>query len=107
MSVKRVLSLESDLDRTDKLPILELARFDADIDEDAAHLDRSSVDLPAIAESMRSVEVRIERQNAEYEALTRSYEQAREAETAATARANVLEADLAAVRTALESERNR
>ena len=34
------------------------------------------VDLPSLAESVRSVEERIARQNAEYEALTRSYERA-------------------------------
>ncbi len=51
--------------------------------------------------------MRIERQNAEYEALSRSYERAREAESAAVARAAVLEKDLAAARSTLESEQTR
>ena len=64
----------------------------------------SAVDLPSLAESVRSVEERIARQNAEYEALSRAYERAREAEAAAVARANALAADLAAARAALEAE---
>ncbi len=69
--------------------------------------DRPPVDLPLLAESVRSIELRIERQNAEYEALSRSYERAREAESAANARASALEKDLAAARSALESEQAR
>ena len=41
------------------------------------------VDLPSLAESVRSVEERIARQNADYEALNRSYEKARDAQLAA------------------------
>jgi chromosome segregation ATPase len=53
------------------------------------------------------VEERIARQNAEYEALTRAHERAREAETTAVARAHALAVDLASVRSALESEQTR
>ena len=67
----------------------------------------SGVDLPSLAESVRSVEERIARQNAEYEALTRAYERLRDTEAAATARADALAADLASARTALESEHGR
>ena len=67
----------------------------------------SSVDLPSLAESVRSVEERIARQNAEYEALTRAHERTREAETTAVARAHALAVDLASVRSALESEQTR
>jgi len=67
----------------------------------------SSVDLPSLAESVHSVEERIARQNAEYEALTRAHERAREAETTAVARAHALAVDLASVRSALESEQMR
>jgi len=56
---------------------------------------------------VRSVEERIARQTAEYDALTRSYERTRDAEAAASARANAAERDLAAVRTTLESEQIR
>ncbi len=126
MAVKRSQPQEVDLDRTDRLPILEGVQFDTDFEDDSVRLDRSAtlpgilpavslettgefvrpspVDLPSLAESVRSVEVRIERQNSEYEALKRSYERVRETEAAATARAAALEKDLAAARGALESE---
>src|SRR5450631_2390742 len=72
-------SQDVDLDRTDRLPILEGARFDDDVADDAVHLDYSPVaksvksefrrpspvDLPTLAESVRSVEERIARRNAE------------------------------------------
>ncbi|HME38442.1 MAG TPA: FHA domain-containing protein [Steroidobacteraceae bacterium] len=128
---------DSDLDRTDQLPILAGVTFDQDVEDDAVRMDFSTrldntarmeragspgpvssaagagmaadfvrpspVDLPSLAESVRSVEERIARQHAEYEALTRAYERARDAESAAVARANALAADLAAARTALEA----
>jgi chromosome segregation ATPase len=118
---------ETDLDKTDQLPILKDVVFDFDVADDAAPLDRTAVlpaqpslaagtpdfaraagvDLPSLAESVRSVEERISRQHAEFEALTRAYERARDAESAAVARANALAEDLAAARTALESEQSR
>ena len=125
MAAKKIQTPEVDLDRTDQLPILEGVRFDPDVEDDAVRMEHaaaeelpssattgefirpSSVDLPSLAESVRSIELRIERQNAEYEALSRSYERAREAEAAATARASALEKDLAAARGALESEQAR
>ena len=60
----------------------------------------AGVDLPSLAESVRSVEERISRQHAEYEALTRAYERARDAESDAAARASALAVDLAASRAA-------
>ena len=124
MAAKKIQTPEVDLDRTDQLPILEGVRFDPDVEDDAVRMEHaaeelpssattgefirpSSVDLPSLAESVRSIELRIERQNAEYEALSRSYERAREAEAAATTRASALEKDLAAARGALESEQAR
>ena len=119
---------ESDLDKTDELPILKDIVFDLDVEDDAVPLDRtamlqgpplhaaagrpdfvrpSGADLPSLAESVRSVEERISRQHAEYEALTHAYERAREAESAAGQRANALAVDLAAARAALESEQSR
>ncbi len=113
MAVENGQSQELDLDKTDRLPILEGVLFDEDVADDAVRLDRlptasllasnpqndfvrpSSIDLPSLAESVRTVEERIARQNAEYEALTRSYERARDAETAAVARAGAVERDLA------------
>jgi chromosome segregation ATPase len=119
---------EMDLEKTDRLPILEGVVFDDDVEDDAVSMDRtgvlpapsvrpaagipgfgrpSGVDLPSLAESVRSVEERISRQHAEFEALTRAYERARDAEAAANQRANALAVDLAAARAALESEQGR
>jgi chromosome segregation ATPase len=126
MAVENGQSQEMDLDKTDRLPILEGVLFDEDVADDAVRMERtvptasllssnpqsdfvrpSSIDLPSLAESVRSVEERIARQNAEYEALTRSYERAHDAETSALARAGMLERDLAAARAALEAEQLR
>ena len=126
MAVEKGQSQEIDLDKTDRLPILEGVLFDEDVADDAVRMDRaapaapllasapqsdfvrpSPIDLPSLAESVRTVEERIARQNAEYEALTRSHERARDAETAAVARAGTLERDLAATRAALEAEQIR
>jgi chromosome segregation ATPase len=128
MAREQIFSTEADLERTDRLPMVEGTVVDHDVADDAVRLDyvadvlavpslatnsppeflRSpAVDLPSLAESVRSVEERIARQNAEYEALTRSYERARDAESATVARANALAADLAAARAALEAEQAR
>jgi chromosome segregation ATPase len=75
---------------------------------DTPDLVRSSgVDLPSLAESVRSVEERISRQHADFEALTRAYERARDTESTSGQRAHTLAMELAAVRTALESEQSR
>src|SRR5882757_3668991 len=118
-------SADIDLDKTDRLPILEGVEFADDVGDDAVPMDRTAVlqgplaagmkdfvrpagvDLPSLAESVRSVEQRISRQHAEYEALTRAYERARDAESDAAARAAALALDLAAARAALESEQSR
>jgi chromosome segregation ATPase len=122
MAVENNQPQEMDLDRTDKLPILEGVIFDDDVADDAVRMERtlpgapmmstdfvrpSPIDLPSLAESLRSVEDRIARQNAEFEALTRTLERARDAESAALARAGTMERDLAAARTALEAEQVR
>jgi chromosome segregation ATPase len=117
---------EEDLDKTDQLPILEGMLGDEDVEDDAVRMDhtavlpgpapfaagatdfvRPSVDLPSLAESVRTVEERIARQNAEFDALTRAHERAQEAETVAVARAHVLAIDLAAARAQLDSEQTR
>jgi chromosome segregation ATPase len=129
MAVENGQSQEMDLDKTDRLPILQGVFLDEDAaDDDAVRMDRagavpgaslvpnsaqtefvrpSAIDLPSLAESLRSVEERIARQSAEYDALTRSYERTRDAEAAASARANAAERDLAAMRSTLESEQHR
>lgn len=119
MAVENNQPQEMDLDKTDKLPILEGVIFDEDVADDAVRMDRapapsgnefvrpSAIDLPSLAESVRSVEERIARQNAEFEALTRAYERARDGESAALARAGTVERDLASTRAALEAEQVR
>jgi len=68
----------------------------------------SSVQLETLfAERLRTLEERITRKNTEFEALTRSYERKLDSERAAVARGAALAAELAAARTALESEQNR
>jgi chromosome segregation ATPase len=118
---------DEDLDKTDELPILDenaLADYEAEdgavrmdhtavlpgasFDDDATDFVRpTSVDLPSLAESVRSVEERIARQNAEHQALSRAHERLRESESAAVAHAHTLALDIAAARTALESEQSR
>ncbi len=120
---------ETDLEKTDVLPVLPGTLVDGDVADDAVPLDHTAVlpgtafaspqivqpdfvrtagvDLPSLAESVRSVEERIARQNAEFEALSRAHERTRDAEAAAAARAKALAADLAASRTALEAEQSR
>ena len=120
MPVDNSQSQEVDLDRTDRLPVLEGAVFDDDVEDDAVRMEYtaslpsiksefsrpSGVDLPSLAESVRSVEERIARQSAEYEALSRSYEKTREGEAAAAARAQALATDLAALRATLDAEQS-
>src|SRR3984957_4982111 len=117
-----------DLDKTDRLPILEDTQVDPDVADDAVPMDQtavlptgaftgggahadfprpSGVDLPSLAQSVRSVEERIARQNSEYEALRRAFDRAQEAEAALGQRAHALSVELAAARTALEAERGR
>jgi chromosome segregation ATPase len=127
MPVEKNQPQEMDLDRTDKLPILSGELFAPEPEHAADDTARvavagaslvasntqadfvrpSAIDLPSLAESVRSVEERIARQSAEYEALTRTYERTREAEAAATARANGLDREITALRTAFESEQIR
>ena len=127
MSFDKIQSTESELDRTDKLPILVGVSIDEDVEDDSVRLDYSAtmpgtsivtsapsadyrssgLDLPSLAESVRSVEERIARQNAEYEALSRLYEKSRDSELAAMARTNALTSELAAVQTTLAVEQHR
>ena len=115
---------EIDLDKTDRLPILEGSFIDDDVADDAVPLDNSmtlpsgtvsgraagdfhrpqSMDLPSLAESLRSVEERIARQHTEYETLKRSFDLAREAAQASEARVAALNADLATARSAQAAE---
>src|SRR5579863_10091323 len=127
MAKKQSQIPDPDLDKTDQLPILTGTFSDHDVEDDAVRMDHtavlptpptlaagatefvrpSTVDLPSLAESVRSVEERIARQNAEFEALTRAHERSRDSEAAAVARANALAVDLGSARAALELEQRR
>jgi chromosome segregation ATPase len=115
-----------DLDSTDRLPILEGVSIDEDVEDDSVRLEFSAtmpgtsivttappdyrpngLDLPSLAESVRSVEERIARQNADYEALNRLYEKARDAQLAAGTRADILAAELGTAHSALAVEQHR
>src|ERR1700722_2830353 len=119
-------SQERELDRTDKLPILEGISIDEDVEDDSVRLEytaampgtsvvtapppdyrSSALDLPSLAESVRSVEERIARQNADYEALNRLFEKARDAQLAAGTRADTLASELAAAQATLAVEQHR
>ena len=131
MAIDNSQSHGIDLDRTDRLPILEGMEIAEDVADDSVRLDypafgshsgtaspapaashppdfaRPGVDLPSLAESVRSVEERIARQNADYEALNRLYEKARDAQLAAGTRADALASELAAVQSTLAVEQHR
>ena len=117
---------EIDLDSTDRLPILEGISIDDDVEDDSVRLEFSAtmpgtsivatpppeyrpsgLDLPSLAESVRSVEERIARQNADYEALNRLYEKARDAQLAAGTRADILASELGTAHSALAVEQHR
>src|ERR1700722_239164 len=119
-------SQERELDRTDKLPILEGISIDEDVEDDSVRLEytaampgtsvvtapppdyrSSALDLPSLAESVRSVEERIARQNADYEALNRLYEKARDAQLAAGTRADAMASELGTAHSALAVEQHR
>jgi chromosome segregation ATPase len=120
-------SPEPDLDKTDRLPILEGMTLDPEVADDAVPMDQTAVlpagsfsagahadfaratgvDLPSLAQSVRSVEERIARQNTEYEALTRALERTRDAEAALGQRTQALTGELATARTALDAEQSR
>ena len=131
MTVDNSQSQESDLDRTDRLPILEGVTIEEDVEDDSVRMDlsppapfafsppsqaphppapdftRPGMDLPSLAESMRSVEDRIARQSADYEALTRLYEKARDGQLAAGTRADALASELSALQSVLAVEKHR
>jgi len=94
-------SESADPDRTDTLPVLDVALAKSAFERPAR------LDLPRLDETVRSVEERIERQSAEYAALAHSFERVQESEAAAVARANALAAEVVALRDALEAERQR
>jgi formylglycine-generating enzyme required for sulfatase activity len=70
-------------------------------------LRSSELDLSVLARHLRSVEERTPPRGASLEALTRSFEKAREGESAAAERAAALSADLAAAGAALQAEQGK
>jgi len=133
MAIDKGQSQEIDLDRTDKLPILEGVDIGEDVADDSEPLDpvaaassagtalaalsaspapatdftRPGMDLPSLAESVRSVEERIARQSADYDALNRLYEKACDAQLAAGVRADALASELSTLQSVLAVEQHR
>jgi hypothetical protein len=70
-------------------------------------LRASELDLSVLAKSLSSADERGPTRGVALEALTRSYERAREGESAAAERATALAADLEAARTALRAEQGK
>jgi len=70
-------------------------------------LRASELDLSVLARHLRSAEERVPPRGASLEALTRSFEKAREGESAAAERAAALSADLAAAGAALQTEQGK
>jgi formylglycine-generating enzyme len=66
-----------------------------------------TVEDPSTAGHVRALEEQIARKNADHEALARSHERARDAESAAVARTTALTAELAAARTTLELQQKK
>ncbi|HMD73034.1 MAG TPA: hypothetical protein VKG05_04170, partial [Steroidobacteraceae bacterium] len=102
---------DSESEQTDTLPAL---------DADGTPLDRiaalavkptlirgAAFDLPRLDETVRSVEERIARQDAELATLTRRLERAQEAEATAAMRAESIASELGELRAVLEAERER
>ena len=124
---------ESDLDRTDNLPILKDVALGPDDEDDPQSVDLteteadssavtntvqplppkpafprpSGVDLSVLAQTIRSVEERIAQQNSEFVSMSRAYERSRDSEAEAVSRANSLGAELALAQSALAAERER
>jgi chromosome segregation ATPase len=134
MALEKTQPQEVDLDRTDRLPILDGTTADEDVADDAVRLDyspavpsvksespraagaelppraelASRADLASRAESVRSGEGRIARQNAEPDPLKQAYDKARGAEAVvARTQAQAPAADFAGLRAKLESEQAR
>jgi chromosome segregation ATPase len=121
MAVDNHQSEDVDLDRTDRLPIAPGTLADDDVEDDAVRLEHTAslpsiksefrrpagVDLPSLAESVRSVEERIARQDAEYASLSRAYDKARDAEALAVERSRALTAELQSLRATLAAEQKR
>jgi chromosome segregation ATPase len=106
-AVRRSSSLEATAERPALSEGLANAPALTNTSMSADFIRPSPIDLPSLAESLRSVEERIAHQQAEYEILSRSFERVQGSEEAAKARAAQLEADLGAVRAQLESEQTR
>jgi chromosome segregation ATPase len=111
MALEKTQPQEVDLERTDRLPILDGTMVDEDVEDDAVRLDYSPAvpsvaDLASRTESVRSVEGRSARENTEPDALKQAYDKARGAEPV-VARAQAPAADFAGQRAMLESEQAR
>lgn len=102
---------DSDSEMTDTLPALSadgtpLDRL-APVALKPALIRGAAFDLPRLDETVRSVEERIARQDAELAVLARRLERAQENEAAAAMRAEALASEFGELRAALDTERER
>ena len=111
MAIDNTEPQEVDLERTDRLPILNLnpALIDDDVADDAVRLDMATVAPRIKTEFQRApgMEERISRQKADFDALSRAHEKVRAAEQAAIDRVNALSAEQSTLRGYLETEQAR
>jgi chromosome segregation ATPase len=106
-AVARVSSLDTTAERPALVEGLANAPTRASSSMSADFIRPSPIDLPSLAESLRSVEERIAHQQAEYEVMSRAFDRARDSEEAAKTRAGQLETDLGSVRSLLDAEQTR
>ena len=105
--VARIAALDTTAERPALTEGLVNAPTLASSNMSADFIRPSPVDLPSLAETLRTVEERIAHQQAEYETLSRSFDKVRDSEEAAKLRSSQLEADLASARAVLESAQAR
>src|ERR1700730_8904474 len=111
MALEKTQPQEVDLERTDRLPILDGTMVDEDVEDDAVRLDYSPAvpsvaDLASRTESVRALDGGRAGENPEPDALKQAYDNARGAEPV-VARAQAPAADFAGQRAMLESEQAR
>jgi chromosome segregation ATPase len=112
---------ETDLEKTDTLPVLTIVARDADVGDDAEPLDPETIrrltakaavrpaglQRPPPGEVLRSLEQRIARLDGEYRAVLRHWDRAKEGEAAAVARLKTLTAESSALSATLETHQTR
>jgi hypothetical protein len=112
---------ETDLEKTDTLPVLTIVARDPDVGDDAVPLDPETIrrltakaaarppspQRPPPGEVLRALEQRIARLDGEYRAALRQWERAKEGEAVAVARLKALTAESSVLSAKLETHQSR